>query len=111
MIYELHIKGHHFRIRYEDIAMVDTGVWAYISNTKRIFYPYSIIECIIEEEESNRSMKEEHIRYGEARLLPTENVKPFVNRIYNDIITLIKKYCDEECTLQDLLDDLNEKNV
>ena len=71
-------------------------------------------------------MKEEHIRYGEARLLPTKNVRPFVNRIYNDIITLIKKYCDEECTLQDLLDDLgydeqctlqdllddlNEKNV
>ena len=51
MIYELHIKGGNSPMEYEDIAMVDMGVWAYISNTKRIFYPYSVIECIIEEED------------------------------------------------------------
>lgn len=63
-------------------------------------------------------MKDEHIRYGEARMLPTENVRPFVNRIYEDIIALIKKRVeakettyDEQCALQDLLDYLNEKNV
>ena len=55
-------------------------------------------------------MKDEHIRYGEARLLPTKNVAPFVDRIYEDIITLIKKYIDEQRSLQDLLDYLNEKN-
>ena len=63
-------------------------------------------------------LKAEHIRYGEARLLPTKNVAPFVNRIYEDIITLIKKYMeakettyDGQCALQNLLDYLNEKNT
>ena len=51
MIYEFHIKGVNSPIQCKEIAMVDTGVWAYISNTKRIFYPYSVIECIIEEED------------------------------------------------------------
>lgn len=54
MIYELHIKGVNPPIQYEDIFLVDTGVWAYISKTKRIFYPYSVIECIIEEEDMMR---------------------------------------------------------
>lgn len=56
-------------------------------------------------------MKDEHIRYGEARMLPTENVRPFVNRIYEDIVALIKKQMEkeettyeEQCALQDLLD-------
>ena len=121
MIYELHIKGFYHPIEYEDIAMVDTGVWAY-SNKKRVFYPYSVVECIIEGEDQiilqrkqksqvGRSMKEEHIRYGEARLLPTGNVAPFVNRIYDDIRAIIKEYMEtngtayeKKCVLQDLLD-------
>lgn len=62
-------------------------------------------------------MKDEHIRYGEARMLPTENVRPFVNRIYEDIVTLIKKQMEakettyeEQCALQDLLDYMEGKD-
>lgn len=62
-------------------------------------------------------MKEEHIRYGEARMLPTENVAPFVNRIYSDIRAVIKEYMEtngttyeEQRVLQDLLDYMEEKD-
>ena len=127
MVYELHIKGFYHPIEYEDIAMVDTGVWAY-SNKKSVFYPYSVVECIIEGEDQitlqrkqksqvGSSMKEEHIRYGKARMLPTENVAPFVNRIYDDIRNLIKKRMEakettyeEQCALQDLLDYMEGKD-
>lgn len=43
------------------------------------------------------ALQEEHIRYGEARFRDKELVRPFVNRIYQDLAKLeeaMNKTCD-----------------
>ena len=38
--------------------------------------------------EMGKALLEEHVRYGEARFIDKELVRPFVNRIYQDLAEL-----------------------
>lgn len=42
-------------------------------------------------------LKQEHIRYGEARFRDTELVEPFVNRIWEDIYETFENKVCENC--------------
>ena len=49
--------------------------------------------------EMEKALLEEHIRYGEARFRDKELVRPFVNRIYQDLAELESVMKPKTCSL------------
>lgn len=55
-------------------------------------------------------LKEEHIRYGEARFRDVELVRPFVERIYQDVAECTKTSCSG-CVYEDSEIDEEERKL
>lgn len=58
----------------------------------------------------SKVLKEEHVRYGEARFQGSHFVRPFVERIYQDIEECTKTSC-HGCKYDDIDTDENERKT